>query len=173
MSRVNSGFCCRSSDRQKKEDSVKSDRTAGPEEDEYGGSTDEEPEEVQSTPASTLSTRGKISVSEASSVFFTFRMFYTDVCLKEASDSCFCSFASNNPLNVNHKSKLVPLSQTCSWLTFLLVELDWFQLRIGRPRLIIGGRLKRVVWVNTTYNNKLITTQCFPQFNPVGTVIFL
>lgn len=35
--------------------SVKSDRTAGQEEDDYGSSTDEEPEEVQSTPASALS----------------------------------------------------------------------------------------------------------------------
>ncbi|XP_070706990.1 DNA repair protein XRCC4 [Pempheris klunzingeri] len=48
---------CRSSDGQKKEDSVKSHRTASPEEDEYGGSTDEEPDEVQPTPASTSSTR--------------------------------------------------------------------------------------------------------------------
>ncbi|XP_044030323.1 DNA repair protein XRCC4 [Siniperca chuatsi] len=53
----------RSSEGQKKVDSVKSDRTAGQEEDEYGGSTDEEPEEVQPTPASTLSTRESSTAS--------------------------------------------------------------------------------------------------------------
>lgn len=57
---------CRSSDGQKNEDSVKSNRSAGQDEDEYGGSTDEEPEEMQATPASTLSSRGKISLNEAS-----------------------------------------------------------------------------------------------------------
>lgn len=50
--------CCRSSE---KVGSVKSDRTAGQEEDDYGGSTDEEPEEVQSTPASALSSLRKSS----------------------------------------------------------------------------------------------------------------
>uniref|UniRef100_A0A671X8Z0 X-ray repair complementing defective repair in Chinese hamster cells 4 n=1 Tax=Sparus aurata TaxID=8175 RepID=A0A671X8Z0_SPAAU len=48
---------CRSSNGQKNEDLVKSDRTAGQEEDEYGGSTDEEPEEEQSAAASASSTR--------------------------------------------------------------------------------------------------------------------
>ncbi|XP_078127410.1 DNA repair protein XRCC4 isoform X1 [Sander vitreus] len=53
-----------SSEGQKKEDSVKSDRTAGQEEDDYAGSTDEEPEEVQLTAAaSTSSTRGRSSAS--------------------------------------------------------------------------------------------------------------
>ncbi|XP_035524485.1 DNA repair protein XRCC4 [Morone saxatilis] len=52
----------RSSDGQKKEDSVKSDRSAGQEEDEYGGSTDEEAEEEQSTPAS-LPTRESSTAS--------------------------------------------------------------------------------------------------------------
>lgn len=46
-----------SSGRQKTEDSVKSDRTADQEEDEYGGSTDEEPEEEPSPAASTPSAR--------------------------------------------------------------------------------------------------------------------
>lgn len=52
----------RSSEGQKNKDSVKSDQTAGEdeeetEEDEYGGSTDEEPEEVKGTPATTLQSR--------------------------------------------------------------------------------------------------------------------
>ncbi|XP_070781069.1 DNA repair protein XRCC4-like [Enoplosus armatus] len=51
------------SEGQKKGDSVKSDRTAAQEEDEYGGSTDEEPEEVQPTPASALSSRGSSAAS--------------------------------------------------------------------------------------------------------------
>lgn len=60
------GLCCRSSDGQKNEDSEKSERSAGQDEDEYGGSTDEEPEEMQPTPASTLSSRGKSSLNESS-----------------------------------------------------------------------------------------------------------
>lgn len=60
-----SGLSCRSSNGQKNEDLVKSDRTAGQEEDEYGGSTDEEPEEEQSAAASASSTRGKSSISSA------------------------------------------------------------------------------------------------------------
>lgn len=60
-----SGLSYRSSNGQKNEDLVKSDRTAGQEEDEYGGSTDEEPEEEQSAAASASSTRGKSSVSSA------------------------------------------------------------------------------------------------------------
>ncbi|XP_073333485.1 DNA repair protein XRCC4 [Pagrus major] len=53
----------RSSNGQKNEDPVKSDRTAGQEEDEYGGSTDEEPEEEQSAAASTSSTRESSAAS--------------------------------------------------------------------------------------------------------------
>lgn len=60
------GLCWRSSDGQKNEDLEKSERSAGQDEDEYGGSTDEEPEEMQSTPASTLSSRGKSSLNESS-----------------------------------------------------------------------------------------------------------
>ncbi|XP_018550210.1 DNA repair protein XRCC4 isoform X2 [Lates calcarifer] len=51
----------RSSKGRKQKDSAKSDRTAGGQEeeaeDEYGGSTDEEPEEVQTTPAPTVQSR--------------------------------------------------------------------------------------------------------------------
>ncbi|XP_026153921.1 DNA repair protein XRCC4-like isoform X2 [Mastacembelus armatus] len=48
----------RSSENQKKKDfSKKSDQTAGQEEDQYGGTTDEEQGEVRSTPASTIPTR--------------------------------------------------------------------------------------------------------------------
>ncbi|XP_027137538.1 DNA repair protein XRCC4 [Larimichthys crocea] len=54
----------RSPDGQKKERSAKSDQTVTQEDDdEYGGSTDEEPEEVQPTPASTLSTRESCTAS--------------------------------------------------------------------------------------------------------------
>ncbi|XP_030292700.1 DNA repair protein XRCC4-like isoform X2 [Sparus aurata] len=53
----------RSSNGQKNEDLVKSDRTAGQEEDEYGGSTDEEPEEEQSAAASASSTRESSAAS--------------------------------------------------------------------------------------------------------------
>lgn len=56
-------FCCRSSNEQRKRGSVKSDQPAGQdggvEEDEYGGSTDDDPEEIQSTAASSLPSRGK------------------------------------------------------------------------------------------------------------------
>ncbi|XP_039635167.1 DNA repair protein XRCC4 isoform X1 [Perca fluviatilis] len=53
-----------SSEGQKKDDSVKSDRAGGQVEDDYAGSTDEEPEEVKSTAAaSTSSTQGRSSAS--------------------------------------------------------------------------------------------------------------
>nr|XP_046231050.1 DNA repair protein XRCC4 [Scatophagus argus]XP_046231051.1 DNA repair protein XRCC4 [Scatophagus argus]XP_046231052.1 DNA repair protein XRCC4 [Scatophagus argus] len=58
----------RSSDGQKKEDPVKSDPSAGQDEDEYGGSTDEEPEEVHSTPASTSGSRESSTASPLADV---------------------------------------------------------------------------------------------------------
>lgn len=51
-------FVC-SSDQQKNDDSVKS---AGQEQDEYGGSTDEEPGDVQETAASASLPPGQISI---------------------------------------------------------------------------------------------------------------
>lgn len=56
---------CRRPNEQKNADSVKAACSAGQEEDEYGGSTDEEPEEVQSTPATILPSQGKISLSRS------------------------------------------------------------------------------------------------------------
>lgn len=60
------GLCCRLSAKQKNKDPLKSDQSAAQDEDDYGGSTDEEAEETRSTPASTLLSRGKIPLSEAS-----------------------------------------------------------------------------------------------------------
>ncbi|XP_041666502.1 DNA repair protein XRCC4 isoform X2 [Cheilinus undulatus] len=53
----------RSTKENRNEDSVKSDRTADQEEDEYGGSTDEEPEEEKPTPAPSSSTRESATAS--------------------------------------------------------------------------------------------------------------
>lgn len=60
----------RSFDEQKNEDAAKSQQTAGQDEDEYGGSTDEEPEEMQRAP--TVSSQGKISSLILCVVMFSF-----------------------------------------------------------------------------------------------------
>lgn len=56
------GLASRSSDKQKKEDSVKSNQSADQEHDEYGGSTDEEPEDRRETAASPSLPPGQISI---------------------------------------------------------------------------------------------------------------
>lgn len=53
-----------SSEKQKNEDSVKSDQSAGQEQEEYGGSTDEEPEDIRETAASTSLPPGQIFIVE-------------------------------------------------------------------------------------------------------------
>lgn len=60
------GLCYRLSDKQKKKNPLKSGQSAAQDEDDYGGSTDEEVEEMQSAPASTSLSRGKIPLSEVS-----------------------------------------------------------------------------------------------------------
>lgn len=53
-----------SADKQQKKDSVKSDQSAGQEQDAYGGSTDEEPGDARETPASASPPPGQICVFE-------------------------------------------------------------------------------------------------------------
>lgn len=65
------GFWYRSND-QRKKDSVKSGQTRGQddgvEEDDYGGSTDEDPVETQSTPASSLGKTGDTGKKQLSTI---------------------------------------------------------------------------------------------------------
>lgn len=61
---VSCGLASGSSEKQKNEDSVKSDQSAGQEQDEYGGSTDEEPGDVRETATSTSLPPGQISIVE-------------------------------------------------------------------------------------------------------------
>lgn len=57
-----------SSEKQKNDDSAKSDQSAGQEQDEYGGSTDEEPGDLRETAASTSLPPGQISIVECEAV---------------------------------------------------------------------------------------------------------
>lgn len=58
------GFASGSAEKQKNEDSVKSDQSADQQQDEYGGSTDEEPGDLLETAASTSLPPGQISIVE-------------------------------------------------------------------------------------------------------------
>lgn len=53
-----------SADKQQTEDSVKCDQSAGQQQDDYGGSTDEEPGDVRETAASASLPPGQISIFE-------------------------------------------------------------------------------------------------------------
>lgn len=53
-----------SADKQQKKDSVKCDQSAGQEQDDYGGSTDEEPGDARETAASASLPPGQISIFE-------------------------------------------------------------------------------------------------------------
>lgn len=61
---VSCGLAGRSSEKQKHQDSAKSDHSEGQEQDEYGGSTDEEPGDVQETAAPTSLPPGQNSLLE-------------------------------------------------------------------------------------------------------------
>lgn len=76
---VSCGLASRSSEKQKNEDSVKSNQSAGQEQDEYCGSTDEEPGDVRETAASTSLPPGQISIVEQLSAVSTGETRFTQI----------------------------------------------------------------------------------------------
>lgn len=87
------GFWYRSND-QRKKDSVKSGQTRGQddgvEEDDYGGSTDEDPVETQSTPASSL---GKTGDTGEKTIKYNFVKTSKQIAKNQTGNHCWWVFS--------------------------------------------------------------------------------